>query len=223
MKTKILLLSVSIILFIFTGCQEDNYDAPGSLLTGRVVYNGEAVGVRSNGVQIELWQHGYANFEKIPVYVNQDGTFSAVLFDGDYKLVRLAGAPWEASTDSIDVEVRGGTTVDVPVVPFFNVENVSFSKSGGNVTATFTVNKVSSQGTLNRVVLYLGKNYLTDNGYNIASVALPAADITLGATTTLSVAIPATVNTDFIYARVGVETSGVGQLLYSTSEKVALN
>lgn len=222
MKTRILLLSISIILYLVTGCEEDNYETPGSLLKGLVVYNDEPVGVRSNEVQLELWQHGYANFEKIPVYINQDGTFSASLFDGKYKLVRLAGAPWEANTDTIDVNVNGETNVDVTVVPFFNVENVSFQHSGNEVTVTFTVNQVSSQGMLSRVRLFLGENYLTDNGYNIASANLAASEIILGSPTMITLEIPDT-DVNIIYARVGVETNGVGQLLYSTSEKINLN
>jgi hypothetical protein len=189
-------------------------------LSGRIIYNNEPVGVRSNALELELWQHGYANFTKIPVFIKQDGTFSAVLFDGKYKLVRMNGAPWENNTDSIDVEVRGNTIVDVPVVPYFSLSNVSFQKNGSQVTATFTVHKVSSQRNLKKVYLFLGKTIITDNGYNIARISKDAASITLGEPTTLAVAIPSANSSSTIFARVGVETDGIGQLIYSESKKI---
>lgn len=224
MKLKIFLISSLIASCIFLlSCEKDNYDEPVSILSGRIIYNNEPVGVRSNALELELWQHGYANFTKIPVFIKQDGTFSAILFDGKYKLVRMNGAPWENNTDSIDVEVRGNTIVDVPVVPYFSLSNVSFQKNGSQVTATFTVNKVSSQRDLKKVYLFLGKTIITDNGYNIARISKDAASITLGEPTTLTVAIPSTNSSRIIFARVGIETDGIGQLLYSASEQIELN
>lgn len=221
MKVKLFLIS-SIIAFsiFFVSCEKDNFDEPASILSGRIIYNNEPVGVRSNALELELWQHGYANFTKIPVFIKQDGTFSAVLFDGKYKLVRMNGAPWENNTDSIDVEVRGNTIVDVPVVPYFSLSNVSFQKNGSQVTATFTVNQVSSQRNLKKVYLFLGKTIITDNGYNIARISKDAASITLGEPTTLSVEIPSANSSSIIFARVGIETDGIGQLLYSESKKI---
>ena len=102
----------------------DNYDEPNALLTGRVVYQGSPVGVRSNGVQLELWQPGYDLNQKIPIYVDQDGSFSAMVFDGEYKLNLLAGnGPWVDIRDTLQVQVQGQTQVDVPVVPYYTIEN----------------------------------------------------------------------------------------------------
>lgn len=221
MKLKIFLISSIIASSIFlTSCEKDNFDEPASILSGRIIYNNEPVGVRSNALELELWQHGYANFTKIPVFIKQDGTFSAILFDGKYKLVRMNGAPWENNTDSIDVEVRGNTIVDVPIVPYFSLSNVSFQKNGSQITATFTVNKVSSQRNLKKVYLFLGKTIITDNGYNIARISKDAASITLGEPITLTVSVPSANSSSIIFARVGIETDGIGQLLYSESTKI---
>lgn len=66
---------------MFTSCMKDNYDAPESMLTGRVMYNGEALQLRGKeAVQLQLYQHGYAKHDPINVYVNQDGMYSANLF-----------------------------------------------------------------------------------------------------------------------------------------------
>lgn len=224
MKQKIYLSTcISAILLLLFSCEKDNFSAPESMLSGKVTYNNAALGVRSNALELELWQHGYQNFTKIPVHVSQDGTFSAKLFDGNYKLVRMNGAPWENNPDSIDVVVKGNTVVDVPVVPYFTISNVSYSRNGKQVTATVTVNKVSNQRELRSVRLFLGKTIITDNGYNIANAGKNASEITPGAAVTLTATIPDSYGANFLFARVGVETEGIGQLLYSTSEKIQLN
>jgi len=221
--------SFSILLIAFVvllaACKKDNYEAPTSMLTGKVVYQGQPVGVRSNGVQLELWQHGYQLFSKIPVYVAQDGTFSAALFDGDYKLVRLPGnGPWADNTDSIDVHVQGSATVDVPVDPYFIIKSASFQKSGGAITATFTIQQVNATKDLESVSLYIGQTLITDQNNSAAITTAGAATITdINQPITLSAAIPtALADKDYVFARVGVKTAGVAELLYSPSEKVAL-
>src|SRR5690625_2735036 len=95
-------------LTILTGCEYDNYDEPKSELKGKIVYQDNPVGLRSNEVEIELWQDGFELKQDIRVYVNQDGTFSSVLFDGEYQLVlREGNGPWVDNTDSITVQLSG--------------------------------------------------------------------------------------------------------------------
>src|SRR5690554_3473757 len=68
-------------------CQYDNYEAPESKLTGNVVYQGEPINVASNEVNIELWEPGWQLKNRIDVVMDQDGSYSAALFDAEYKLV----------------------------------------------------------------------------------------------------------------------------------------
>ena len=72
-------------LFI-TSCGLDNYDEPQSTLEGRVVYNNQPVYVRgtSDAVQLQLYQDGYEKRDPLSVFVSEDGSFSAILFDGQY-------------------------------------------------------------------------------------------------------------------------------------------
>ena len=209
-------------LIALFSCKKDNYEEPTSRLSGRVIFQNQPVGVRSDGVQLELWQRGYALFTKIPVYVAQDGTFSATLFDGDYKLVRLRGnGPWIDNTDSISVKVNGNTQVDVPVVPHFNLNNVSFSKSGNTVTATFTVQQVTAASQLERVNIYLGTTMIVDNTRQDVSAEKVAADVVIGQPGTISVTIPAALaSRNFMYARVAVKTNGVGEALFSAPYRI---
>jgi len=200
---------------LFAGCKKDNYDRPTSTLTGRVVYNKEPLGLRSNGVQLELWQHGYELFTKIPVYVSPDGTFSASLFDGTYKLVlRQGNGPWKDNADSLDVTVRGTTNVDVSVQPYFIVKNATFTKNATDVSAVVTIEAVNTSLPLESVSLYIGKTEIVDQVNNIGAVtAVPD----ISQPVTLSVALPAATS---FFARIGVKTSGVAEQIYSQTQKI---
>lgn len=210
---------------LFAGCEKDNYDAPSSTLTGRVVYQDQPLGVRSDGVQLELWQPGFQLFTKIPIYVAQDGTFSASLFDGNYKLTRLKGnGPWADNTDTINIEVRGGTTVDVPVDPYFVVRNVNIQRSGTAVNATFNLQRVNTTKNLEYVRLYLGQTLITDQVRNDASATIAGntnPDLSQPITMTLNVT-GSLASKDFVFARIGVKTEGVAELLYSQPVKINL-
>jgi hypothetical protein len=223
MKLPIYAVCASV-LFLFTHCEKDNFKEPGATLTGRVVYQGQPISVRSMGVQFELWQSGFQLFTKIPLNIAQNGTFSARLFDGNYKLVRAKGAgPWADNTDTIQVSLKGSASLDVPVEPYFIIKNASFEKNGGAIKATFIVEKNSSTKNLELARLYIGPNLILDQNNNAATVQAGAAAITPGQPVILNVTIPASIaNEAYIFARVGVKTTGVAELLYTQPQKIQL-
>jgi hypothetical protein len=224
MKYKLSFI-IGIVVVLLAACKKDNFDPPESWITGKVVYNNLPLGVRSNGVQLELWQRGFANFSKIPVYVAQDGTFSANVFDGDYKLTRLKGnGPWADNTDTIDVSVRGSAVVDVPVDPFFIIRNETFSRTGTTINTSFNLQRVNTSRALEAVRLYIGATTIVDQNNNAANAQKAASAVTdLTQPVTLSLNVPASLaNRDYVFVRVGVKTSGVGEWLYSMPQKIAL-
>jgi hypothetical protein len=219
------ILTVFCAIIMLMGCKKDNYEAPTSMLTGRVVYQGQPLGLRSGGVELELWQHGYQLFTKIPVYVDQNGNFSARLFDGNYKLVLLRGnGPWADNTDSLDIRLNGTHNVDVQVDPFFIITNQAIQASGANATASVSIQQVNSSRTLERVALYLGKTSIVDQNNFEARVDITAANIpNLNGPINLSVAIPASLrNKGYGYARVGVKATGVAEYLYGNVQQIDL-
>jgi hypothetical protein len=246
MKNNLLLLLI--VISVLGGCKKDNKEPPKSTLTGKVMVEGtkESVGVASNRVQLELWQSGYALFQKIPVYVDQDGTFSANLFDGQYKLVRLSGAPWANNTDTINIDLRGSANVEVPVKPFFTVgnETITFNAADTSITSTFGVSRVDATKTADRVSLHLGLTNFVDAVNN--QMPLPAAnnDKTpasnyLTAPTTIKVFLnPArypgsstaelrrqlglAIQKGYLFARVAVRTTGVTERFYSQVKQINL-
>lgn len=210
---------------LLSACEKDNRVEPKSVLKGRVVYEGQPVGLRSNGVQLELWQRGYQLFTKIPVHVKQDGTFSAALFDGNYKLVRLRGnGPWVDNTDTIEVALSGNTELDVPVQPYFVFQNDTYAKGEGKVSATFSLKQVNATRTLERVNLYVGTTSIADPNNNAGNAQEVAANIKdLSKPITLTATLPAALaGRDYVYVRIGVKTSGVGEMLFGAPQKVML-
>jgi hypothetical protein len=224
LPTKLFLAAI-ITAGLVSSCVKDNKPEPKSVLKGRVVYEGQPVGVRSNGVQLEIWQRGYQLFTKIPVHINQDGTFSASLFDGDYKLVRLRGnGPWVDNTDTINVALRGTQELDVPVTPYFVFKNDTYSKGEGKVSATFNLEQVNTSRNLERVNLYIGTTMIVDPNNNAGNAQQVAANITdltkpITLTATLSAALA---GREYVYARIGVKTSGVGEMLFGAPQKIML-
>lgn len=248
MKSSTRLVAALACAVSLAGCDNilglDNYDAPNATLTGRVVFEGQPVGVRSSGVQLELWQPGYALNQKIPVHVAQDGTFSASLFDGTYKLNLLRGnGPWVSTTDTIDVEVRGQTSVDIPVQPYYVIRNeqIAHNPAGGGahgtINATFAVGQVNTGQALEYVGVYVGTTTFVDRNN---SVSIPDAErerlraailpqLESNGTISISVRLPDNIyqtgspaRREHVFVRVGVKTVGVAEMLFSPVHKIAI-
>ena len=47
-------------LLAVSSCSYDNFEEPKATLTGKAIYDGEAVGVRSGSSEFALFQDGYA-------------------------------------------------------------------------------------------------------------------------------------------------------------------
>lgn len=225
MKHRFIYLMLASLL-VLTSCEKDNYDPPTAMLKGQVVYQGEPIGVRSDGVQLELWQHGYDFFTKIPVYVDQDGSFSASLFDGDYKLVLLRGnGPWIDNSDSIDVHVKGTVNVDVPVTPYYIVKNANFTRSGNVVSSTFNVEEITAGRAIDRLSMYVGNTVIVDAIRKEGWADIWGADVG-----DLSEAKSMTINLEdfglggkqYIYVRAGIAIIGVPEMIYTEVVKLEL-
>ena len=229
MKSKVIFLTTIAIVLFLTACKYDNFDTPQSILSGSVVYNNIPVGVRSGAAELELWQYGYQLRSKIPVYIAQDGTFTAKLFDGNYKLVRLAGAPWATQTDSIDVKVSGNTVVTVPVAPFGTITGATFAytKTDVSMTANCSVAKVGT-AAITSLTLYVGVTSIIDANNNTVSTTLPAASLTdLTTPKTVKVALTNVSPTflsarSYVYVRLGLLTAGSAERIYTQVQKIQL-
>lgn len=221
---RTLLISFTVLTcLLFTSCGYDNFEEPNAMLLGKVVYNGTPVGVRTNGTQLELWQDGYELNTKIPVYIAHDGSYSVALFNGQYKLVRLAGAPWEAqSNDTIVIDVKGNTVKDIDVIPYFIIQGESFRKEkNGQVTATFIIDKIVNDAEMAEVNLYVGENILTDQNRHEFVYKVDVTTITPGSVTTVSTTLPENLaKENFLFMRLGVRSNKSNEFFYTQVQKL---
>ncbi len=232
MKTKLYVLILGTLLLVAsTSCDLDNFDEPEVILSGNVVYNGEAVPVARNQVRFQLWQSGYGIPAPIDVAVTQDGSYSSRLFPGDYKLIFLPSeGPFKAPTDTIYFNLNGSMTKDIQVTPYYIIRNPQFSHSGGNITATCSLEQIIS-GTdarnIERVTLVINRTLFVDvNSGSEGSLAqIDAADISDLSNLSMSVAIPEDTkkpDQNYYFARIGVKISGVEDMIYTQVEKINL-
>lgn len=217
------IINISFIIFallITFGCGYDNYEQPKSKLTGRVVYNNQGVQVRGTNstVRLNLWQRGHELFTAIPVFVTQDGTFSAVLFDGDYALVTQSGnGPWATPQDTVKITVKGDTYVEYPVTPFYTISNPNFTLSGNTLTATFTVSQVTGTQALERAILVINRTSFVDESANIQRV--DRTNPGTGQVTMTMTVTAANLDNVLLNARVGVRVAG-REAIYTPVSKI---
>lgn len=223
MKIISTVFSVVLLLVLFTGCGKDNYDAPESTLTGKITYNGEAVHVRGTGeaIRLQLFQDGWQKHDPIDVFVGQDGTFSAVLFDGEYKMVtRDNNGPWVNSRDTTVINLNGSTNVELKVTPYFTISGEKISVSASTMNASFTINQVVSTAKIDKVMLVLSKTQFADDVNNIfrkdiTGVSVGSVNLDADISGNKEVA-----NAKALYGRVGVLTAGADQAIYSSVVKL---
>lgn len=224
---KQLIYILSACLAVSTGCTGyDNYDEPKSNLTGKVLYQDTQLGLRNGGVSFELWQDGYELSESIPVYLAQDGTFSATLFNGEYKLVRKAEGPWVNQTrDTLMVNVKGNTQFDVEVRPHFVVGKESYQANIAEkkIIGTFTIDQIVGTSTLSNVRMFIGPRIILDNNNRGSYLKAEVYDVTFGQPLSISMDITDDLITNgYLFARIGVKAAESGEYIYTQVQKIEL-
>lgn len=209
---------LSAITLMATGCGLDNYDEPRASLKGKITYQGKTLGLKgtNGGIQLQLYQDGYAKHDPITVYVTQDGTFEASLFDGPYKLVtKDKNGPWVNSRDTLYLDVSGETECEVQVMPFFTISEESISMENGIITADCNVAQIVEGKKVGQAMLLVSKTSFVDEATNIGRQNIanaPAGKVTFS----LDVSSNANVKSaKALFARIGVKPQGADQAIYS--------
>lgn len=215
-------------------CKKDNYDAPSSELSGRLVYQGEPIYVEYDRVNYEVYQFGFGKTGALPgTFFDQDGSYSLLLFNGEYKLLipngqgpfiwnrTASGAP-----DSLTINVSGNQTLDLEVTPYYMVRNAKLSGSNDNVSGSFGLEKIitnSDAKDIDYVALYINKTLFVSPADNIASTTLNSTDISSMDNIELEVEVPSmTPSQNYVFARIGVKIAGVEDMIFSHIEKIQL-
>jgi hypothetical protein len=234
MKTLLKYLPVIIIGVALFSCKKDNYSPPGDTLSGNLLYNSDTIYVERNAVHFQIYQYGFGQVGPISTDETfaQDGSYSAALFSGNYKLIIPNGdGPFMSKTtssgapDSVAISMNGNQTIDINVTPYYLIHNAQITASGGNVTANFKIDKIVTDANakdIERVSLYINKTQFVSGGDNIAHTDINGSDITDPSSVSLSVAIPDFVPAqNYIFARVGLKIAGVEDMIFSPLVKVS--
>jgi len=214
-KNNIFKYIAALTIFLAFSCGKDNYEEPRATLSGKVTYQGQPIGVRgsNNSVRLQLWQNGYALRNPIDVYVTQDGSFSAKLFDGQYQLVTVPGnGPWMHNTDTLQVQVKGNTKMDLQVTPYYTIDNVKYQLNGTKLNATFQLNKLDANRNLDHVNLLINDTKFVDLGHFEKREFINGNQI---GTVTLEMDIAKELETKgALFARVAVKMNGITEAIY---------
>lgn len=234
MKFKIQYMFLLALLIGASACKKDNYDAPSSNLKGRLLYKGEEIGVEYNQVPFELYQPGFGRTGAMAATFAQDGTYSSLLFDGNYKLIIPNGQgpfQWKQNAaggrDTLAVTVSGNQTLDLEVTPYFLVRNVVYTAtSATSISASFRADQIitdASAKTIERINLYINKTQFVSSADNIASAEIAGGAITNPAVISLSVTVPSITPTqNYVFARIGLKIAGVEDMIFSPLQKIQL-
>lgn len=223
MKKTIYSFSIISLLILFSGCGKDNYDEPESTLTGKITYNGEAINVRGTDerVRLQLYQDGYDKHDPIEVFVGQEGTFSAKLFNGQYKMVtRNNNGPWVNTRDTTLITVKGSTTIEFKVTPYFTISNAEISLSGNTMNASLTINRIVPTAEVDRVILLLNSTTFVDDGFNVLRKDFTGNDVKTGQVSYTAELNEKALNAKFLFGRICVWTKGADQGIYSQVVKL---
>lgn len=209
-------------LFLVTGCELDNFDEPKSEFKGRFVYEGEALQLRGtaydNDCMMYAYQEGpeYENRGAINLFVNSDGEFNSLMYDGFYKIVlRQDRGPWIPRQDTIEVNIKGNQILDVEVTPYFLIKDTKIDFQNKVVKVKCKINQVVETASIDRAVIYISKTKLVDNVAKIAEKSF--TNLTPGEhefTFDLS-DNGVTDAAKFLYARVGVKARQGNDYIFS--------
>lgn len=223
MKKTIYSFSIISLLILFSSCGKDNYDEPESTLTGKITYNGEAINVRGTDerVRLQLYQDGYDKHDPIEVFVGQEGTFSAKLFNGEYKMVtRNNNGPWVNTRDTTLITVNRSTTIEFKVTPYFTISNAEISLSGNTMNASLTINRIVPTAEIDRVILLLNSTTFVDDGFNVLRKDFTGDDAKTGQVNYTAELNEKALNAKFLFGRICVWTKGADQGIYSQVVKL---
>ena len=231
MKIKFHYIFIVGLALAVISCKKDNYEAPATNFIGRVVYQGTPINVEHNQVYLELWQTGFGKNGSIGMPISQDGNFSALLFNGNYKLTLSNGQGpfmWKSTggkPDSIALAITGNQSMDLEVTPFYMIRNTQLTSASGKVTAAFKVEKIITDAAnakdIERVTLYVNKTQFVSGGDNISASDLAITPTTDFNSVTLSATVPPISPTqNYVFARVGVKIAGVEDMIFSPVTKV---
>jgi len=231
MKTKLPYFVAAAWLVGCISCSKDNYKAPSSLLHGRIQYKGEKIQVEYDRVSYEIFQFGFGKKGAISQTFSPDGSFSHLLFDGQYKLTIPHGQgpfKWrqteDGKPDTVVIDLSGSRTIDLDVTPYYMIREAQLTAASDKVTGTCRAEKIITDRdakNIETVELYINKTSFVSPANNIANVSVKGSDIANQNVIALTVAIPSVTPTqNYVFARIGIKIVDVEDRIFSSVQKL---
>lgn len=220
-------------VMLIAACDKDNYTEPKSTLSGQVMYKGEPVGVEDNQVRLQLWQPGFGKLAAIDAPLAQDGSYSAMLSDGSYKMVFPKGrGPFRtvvkdpSAKDTLYVNLSGNQKLDVEVLPYYMIRTPQFSGGENRVSVSLKLEKIITDAdakNVERVSLYVNRTEFVSRATNVAVTDLAGADIKDLNAISLAANVPVLSPVQkYVFARVGVKIRDVEDMIFTPVQKINL-
>lgn len=117
--------------------------------------------------------------------------------------------------ESVTVNLKGHTEVNLEVTPYFMISNEQLSVTGSAMNASFMINRIVPDAKISRVMLLLSKTQFADDVNNLYRQDF--SDVVPGS---VNLSADISGNTEIVkakalYARVGVLANGADQAIYS--------
>ena len=239
-RINILMLALLAMTILIGGCEKDNFEPPHEWLTGRLTYQGNTFYLDGNSTNgddelIQFFQEGWGKYEGWPIRIKEDGTFSALLFKGEYKLmVRSGDYPFEwtgwpkndkGEIDTMIVQLNGDLRIpDIEVTPYFEINNIDIT-GGAFVTATFDLKEVLPESgvKVEKAYLYMGPGELVHSA-SLVNQSVENIDVTKPVTIKMPIAKyrDGYINNfrDYGFCRIALKLSNTTRMLWSKTYKV---
>lgn len=167
------------------------------------------------------------------MFVSPEGTYSSLLFPGEYKLtISNSTVPFRwtqtatGKPDSLSISMTASKTMDIEVTPYYMVRDSKITSSSGSVSSIFNVEKVINDAnakTINKVVLFINKTQFVSNNDNIASKEIVGSALTNLTNISLNVTVPTIMpKQSYVFARVGLQIGGLNSWIFSPVQKLNL-
>lgn len=187
MKRIYQIIIVAVISTVFlASCDLDNYDGPNASIYGVVkdIKTGEFIQQDvENGSKIIIKELGFQNPEEQQMIFKETGEYrNNLVFSADYDIYFNESNFVKPDTLKAYKIREGENKLDFNVQPYIRITNVSITKSGNEIIATFTItptvtNKVKQIGLFGHIDRVVGNPYALQRktqDINAASKDVPA-------------------------------------------------
>lgn len=156
---------------ILSSCSLDNYDGPDAQIYGEVrdAETGELIQQDiSGGSMIRYIEYGYENPDRQQMNFKVDGTYrNNLMFSGTYDFYFEETNFQIPDTLKAYKIKKGSNELNFEVTPYVRVTNVSITKDGDTVHATFTITPTVSNN-VRQIGLFAHPDFIVGNNYAVA-------------------------------------------------------